>query len=56
MRRQQSYTINVCFEPPPIPTNAFNWCASLLDDEEGCYARGETPEQAVANFVFALEC
>ena len=56
MKKPQSFTVNIYFDPPPIPTNKFNWGAYLLDDEEGCHAHGETPEQALENFQFAFSC
>jgi predicted RNase H-like HicB family nuclease len=56
MKKPQSYTINISHDPPPIPTNAMDWGCYLLDDEEGCHAHGETPEQALENFQFAFSC
>lgn len=54
MKKPQAYTINISYDPPPIPTNAMNWGAYLLDDEEGCHAHGETPEEALEHFQFAF--
>jgi predicted RNase H-like HicB family nuclease len=56
MKKPQAYTINLYFDPPPILTDAMNWGAYLLDDEEGCHAYGESPEQALENFQLAFSC
>ena len=54
MKKPQSYTINISYNPPPIPLNDFNWECSLLDDET-VNAHGKTPEQALANFRSVFE-
>lgn len=35
-RETEAYKIVLRYDPPPIPTNMFNWSAVLDDYEEGC--------------------
>jgi hypothetical protein len=52
----QVLNIEVVRENPPVPTNAFDYCALLEGtEEEGNYGRGATDYQAIWDLLDTLE-